>query len=77
VSYRKTEHLRVVIANERKDRLALVAPIVATCPVIALLHGPDPAFVKEASRRGVFTYITDRDGEEWRAVDYEDSRLAA
>ena len=27
--YRETEHLRVLIANERKDRLALVAPIVA------------------------------------------------
>jgi AmiR/NasT family two-component response regulator len=27
--YRDTEHLRVLIANERKDRLALVAPIVA------------------------------------------------
>jgi response regulator NasT len=26
--YRDTEHLRVLIANERKDRLALVAPIV-------------------------------------------------
>jgi hypothetical protein len=25
---RNTEHLRVLIANERKDRLALVAPIV-------------------------------------------------
>jgi hypothetical protein len=25
----ETEHLRVLIANERKDRLALVAPIVA------------------------------------------------
>ena len=30
---RQTEHLRVLIANERKDRLALVAPIV-----IALGH---------------------------------------
>jgi AmiR/NasT family two-component response regulator len=29
-SYRETEHLRVLIANERKDRLALVAPIVAS-----------------------------------------------
>src|SRR3954468_13498096 len=29
MSYRDTEHLRVLIANERKDRLALVAPIVA------------------------------------------------
>jgi AmiR/NasT family two-component response regulator len=28
VHYRDTEHLRVLIANERKDRLALVAPIV-------------------------------------------------
>ena len=29
MNYRDTEHLRVLIANERKDRLALVAPIVA------------------------------------------------
>jgi hypothetical protein len=29
MSYREIEHLRVLIANERKDRLALVAPIVA------------------------------------------------
>ena len=28
MSYRETEHLRVLIANERKDRLELVAPIV-------------------------------------------------
>jgi len=109
MSYRETEHLRVLIANERKDRLALVVPIVAAlgheviareievadvgtvtarerpdvalvglgessdhalgliekivqeaaCPVIVLLHAPDPAFVKEASKRGVFAYITD------------------
>jgi AmiR/NasT family two-component response regulator len=117
VSYRETEHLRVLIANERKDRLALVAPIVAAlgheviareidiadvgavtarerpdvalvglgqssdhalgliekivqesaCPVIVLLHAPDPGFVKEASKRGVFAYITDRDAEEWQS----------
>ena len=29
MNYRETEHLRVLIANERKDRLALVVPIVA------------------------------------------------
>ncbi len=29
MSYRETDHLRVLIANERKDRLALVAPMVA------------------------------------------------
>ncbi len=28
MSYRDTEHLRILIANERADRLALVAPIV-------------------------------------------------
>jgi response regulator NasT len=112
-----TEHLRVLIANERKDRLALVAPIVialgheviareievqdvgpvtarerpdvalvglgessehaleliekivreAACPVIVLLHSPDPAFVKEASKRGVFAHISDDDVEEWQS----------
>jgi len=115
--YRETQHLRVLIANERKDRLALVAPIVAAlgheviareievedvggvtarerpdvalvglgessnhalglierivheaaCPVIALIHAPDPDFVKEASKRGVFAYITDADGQDWQS----------
>ena len=117
MSYHQTEHLRVLIANERKDRLALVAPIVAAlgheviareievadvgavtarerpdvalvglgessdhalgliekivqeaaCPVIVLLHAPDPAFVKEASKRGVFAYITDADANDWQS----------
>ena len=115
--YRETEHLRVLIANERNDRLALVAPIVAAlgheviareievddvgpvtarerpdvalvglgassdhalglierivreaaCPVIALLHAPDPNFVKEASKRGVFAHISDADVEDWQS----------
>ena len=117
MSHRETEHLRVLIANERKDRLALVAPIVAalgheviareievedvgavtarerpdvalvglgessehalglvdkivheaTCPVIALIHAPDPDFVKEASKRGAFAYITDADAKDWQS----------
>jgi response regulator NasT len=117
MSQRETEHLRVLIANERTDRLALVAPIVAalgheviareievedvgavttrerpdvalvglgessehalqlvekivheaTCPVIALIHSPDPEFVKEASKRGVFAYITDADEQDWQS----------
>jgi response regulator NasT len=117
MSYRDTEHLRVLIANERRDRLALVAPIVAAlgheviareievndvgavtarerpdvalvglgessdhaltliekivresaCPVIVLLHAPDPGFVKEASKRGVFAYITDADAMDWQS----------
>jgi AmiR/NasT family two-component response regulator len=114
---RETEHLRVLIANERTDRLALVAPIVAAlgheviarevdvedvgtvtarerpdvalvglgassdhalgmierivheaaCPVIALIHAPDPEFVREASKRGVFAYITDADADDWQS----------
>jgi AmiR/NasT family two-component response regulator len=112
-----TDHLRVLIANERADRLALVAPIVAglgheviareievqdigavtarerpdvalvglgessehalglidtivreaSCPVIVLLHAPDPAFVREASKRGVFAHISDDDVEDWQS----------
>jgi len=111
------DHLRVLIANERKDRLALVVPIVvalgheviarevdaedvgtvtarerpdvalvglgessehalelidkivreAACPVIVLLHAPDPAFVKQASKRGVFAHISDDDVEDWES----------
>jgi response regulator NasT len=117
VSHRETEHLRVLIANERKDRLALIVPIVAAlgheviareievkevgavtarerpdvalvglgesskhalqlverivheaaCPVIALIHAPDPDFVKEASKRGIFAYITDADANDWQS----------
>ena len=117
MSHRETDHLRVLIANERKDRLALVAPIVvalgheviareidvadvgavtarerpdvalvglgassqhalelidrivheAACPVIIHLHGRDPAFVKEASKRGVFAHISDADVEDWQS----------
>jgi DNA-binding NtrC family response regulator len=117
MSQRETEHLRVLIANERRDRLAIVAPIVATlgheviareievtevgavtarerpdvalvglgensehalvlieqivqeaaCPVIALIHAPDADFVREASKRGVFAYITDADAPDWQS----------
>jgi AmiR/NasT family two-component response regulator len=113
----RTDNLRILIANERKDRLELVVPIVAAlgheviareiniedvgaitarerpdvalvglgassehalglidkivreaaCPVIALLHSPDPAFVKEASKRGVFAQISDTDTDDWQS----------
>ena len=113
----RTDHLRILIANERKDRLELVVPIVvalgheviarevdiedvgaitarerpdvalvglgassehalglidmivreAACPVIALLHSPDPEFVKEASKRGVFAQISDTDIDDWQS----------
>jgi len=122
MSSRETEHLRVLIANERRDRLALVAPIVAAlgheviareievdevgpvtarerpdvalvglgessqhalvliekivheafCPVILLIHEPNPGFVREASRRGIFAYITDGESEN-EATDWQSS----
>jgi AmiR/NasT family two-component response regulator len=117
MSYRETEHLRVLIANERRDRLALVAPIVAAlgheviareievrdvgavtarerpdvalvglgessehalqliekivqesaCPVIVLIHASDPDFIKEASKRGIFAFITDAEAKDWQS----------
>jgi hypothetical protein len=104
-----THQLRVLIANERRDRLELLAHVViglghdviareiyvrevgtatarehpdvalvglgsssdhalqliseivreASCPVIAILHSDDPAYVHEAAKRGVFAYIID------------------
>jgi AmiR/NasT family two-component response regulator len=124
--YRETENLRVLIANERSDRLALVAPIVAAlgheviareievedvgpvtarerpdvalvglgessehalglverivkeaaCPVIVLLHSPDPSFVREASKRGVFAYVTDADTDWQGSIDIVLRRFA-
>src|ERR1700722_1749932 len=117
MSDHKSEHLRVLIADERRDGLAVVAPIgvavghevtareieiadvgavtarerpdvalvglgastdhalaliekivrEAACPVIVLLHAPDPAFIKEASKRGVFAYLTDADADDWQS----------
>ena len=117
----------MLLANERKDRLALVAPRVANpgheviareidiaevaaltarerpdvalvglgksseralalidkivkgaaCPVILLIHAPDPPFVKEASKRGIFAYITDSDLDERQsAIDIVLRRFA-
>jgi AmiR/NasT family two-component response regulator len=127
VNYRETEHLRVLIANERKDRLALVAPIVvalgheviarevevedvgavtarerpdvalvglglssqhaldligeivreASCPVIALLSAEDPAYIREAAKRGIFAYILHDDPQELAsAIDITLRRFA-
>lgn len=110
------KRLRVLVANERQDRLADVAALVAdlghevlapqievsevgpvtareqpdvafvglgassqhalelieqivheaACPVVALLHEPDPEFVLDAARRGIFAYITDGDPQDWQ-----------
>jgi response regulator NasT len=112
------QHLRVLIANERPDRLELLAQVVmglgheviareievrevgavtarehpdvalvglgissehalgligeivheASCPVIALLTARDPAYVREAAKRGVFAYIVDTTPEELQSA---------
>ncbi len=114
----ETVHLRVLIANERKDRLELLAQVVAglgheviareidvrevgavtarerpdvalvglglssdhalelikeivhesSCPVIALLAAGDPAYIREAAKRGVFAYIIDTSPEELQSA---------
>ena len=110
--------VRVLIANERKDRLELLARVVtglgheviarsvdvrevgavtarehpdvalvglglssdhaleliseivheSSCPVIALLSARDPAYIREAAKRGVFAYIVDADAEELQSA---------
>lgn len=114
----ETTHLRVLIADERQDRLDLLAGLVAglghevvareveirkagaatarerpdvalvalgpssehalelideivheaACPVIALLSEKDPAYIREAAKRGVFAYIVDTDSEELQSA---------
>ena len=112
------QHLRVLIANEKRDRLELLAQVVtelghdviareihveevgavtarerpdvalvglgsssehaleliaeivreAACPVIAILHAADPAYVREAAKRGVFAYIVDGTPDELQSA---------
>jgi AmiR/NasT family two-component response regulator len=112
------QHLRVLIANEKRERLELLAQVViglghdviareiyvkevgvvtaiehpdvalvglgsssehaldliseivreASCPVIAILHADDPAYVHEAAKRGVFAYIIDGTPEELQSA---------
>ena len=121
------QHLRVLIANEKRDRLELLAQVViglghdviareiyvkdvgavtarehpdvalvglgsssvhaldliseivreASCPVIAILHADDPAYVREAAKRGVFAYIIDGTPDELQsAIDITLQRFA-
>src|SRR5207248_8893895 len=50
--------------------LDLIAEIVreAACPVIALLHATDPAYIHEAAKRGVFAYIIEGTPEELQSA---------
>jgi AmiR/NasT family two-component response regulator len=45
--------------------LDLISEIVreASCPVIALMHAKNPAYIEEAAKRGVFAYIVDGDAD--------------
>jgi AmiR/NasT family two-component response regulator len=127
LSTTEVQCLRVLIANERRDRLDLLADVVAglghdviarsvdvtevgavtakerpdvalvglglssehaleliseivheaSCPVIALLAAADPAYVRQAARRGVFAYILHDDPEELQsAIDITLERFA-
>jgi response regulator NasT len=70
VTAREQPDVALVGLGESSDHaLQLIEKIVqeAACPVIVLLHAPDPGFVRDASKRGVFAYITDRDGRSGRA----------
>jgi AmiR/NasT family two-component response regulator len=51
MSSRETKHLRVLIANERKDRLALVAPIVVALGHEVIAREIDVADVGAATAR--------------------------
>lgn len=69
----------VGLGESSEHALSLIDKIVheAACPVIALLHEPDPEFVKEASRRGVFAFVTDDDIDDWQsAIDIVLRRFA-
>jgi response regulator NasT len=59
----------VGLGESSEHALGLVEKIVqeSACPVIVLIHASDPAFVKEASKRGVFAYITDADAKDWQS----------
>ena len=58
----------VGLGASSQHALELIEQIVheAACPVVALLHQPDPGFVMEAAKRGIFAYITDGDPQEWQ-----------
>jgi AmiR/NasT family two-component response regulator len=112
----RTDNLRILVAGERRDRLALVAITLAahghevvaqetnvarigfatiaacpdlaivvlgtsaghalglvagsvrteTCPVIVLVHARDPEFLREASKRRAFAFLTD--GGDWQST---------
>jgi response regulator NasT len=60
----------VAVGESSEHALELISNIVheAACPVIALLHASDAAFVNEAAKRGVFAHITDDDPDQLQST---------
>ena len=60
----------VGLGSSSEHALELISEIVreASCPVIAILHGDDPAYVREAAKRGVFAYIVDGTPQELQSA---------
>jgi response regulator NasT len=56
----------VGLGESSQHALELIEKIVqeAFCPVILLIHEANPGFVREASRRGIFAYISDGETED-------------
>jgi response regulator NasT len=59
----------VGLGESSEHALQLIEQIVqeSACPVIVLIHSPDPDFIKEASKRGIFAYITDAEAKDWQS----------
>jgi response regulator NasT len=69
----------VGLGSSSEHALELISEIVreASCPVIAILHAGDPAYIHEAAKRGVFAYIIDGTPEELQsAIDITLQRFA-
>ena len=69
----------VGLGSSSDHALELISEIVreASCPVIAILHADDPAYIHEAAKRGVFAYIIDGTPEELQsAIDITLQRFA-
>ena len=60
----------VGLGSSSEHALELISEIVreASCPVIAILHADDPAYIHEAARRGVFAYIVDGTPQELQSA---------